>query len=532
MTRSRQSSADAKSISAKSIVFAALSGILLALAFPRPNFSIFAWFALVPLLLACGKKKPKEAFKIGFIGGVVAYSAILYWINIVVTTYGRLPWVVSIPIFLLLVGYLSLYMGAATYLTRRLEDAGIEPLLSFPLIWTALEFLRSFLLTGFPWASLGHSQFRVLPLVQMADITGVYGLSFLIALSNVVLYRMLKAVVAKEPLQYPTRSAFLFLGLLLLALVYGIIRLNGGSSERQLKVALIQGNIDQDIKWDPAYQEMTVAAYERLTREAAASGADLVVWPESATPFFFQEDNPLSARVKGLAKEIRSFLVFGSPAYETVNQRVRYLNSAFLVSPTGEVLGRSDKIHLVPFGEYVPLATFLPFVSKMVQGIGDFSPGERPVPLNTGKGQMGVLVCFEGIFPGLAREYVREGSRLLVNITNDAWFGRSSAPYQHLSMIVFRAVENRVPVIRAANTGITSIIDSRGHIRGMTPIFKEAVLTGEVQLGGSGTIYGRIGDLFAWSCVVAVAYLAFMARRGKDPKQILQTLKKMRNSRR
>jgi len=224
-----------------------------------------------------------------------------------------------------------------------------------------------------------------------------------------------------------------------------------------------------------------------------------------------------AARIARLAKEIKACMVVGSPAYERDGEVVKYFNSAFLLSPSGEVLGRSDKIHLVPFGEYVPLAGFLPFVHKMVAGIGDFSPGEKPLPLNTGKGQIGILVCFEGIFPDLARQYVNDGSRMLVNITNDAWFGKSSAPYQHLSMVVFRAVENRVPVVRAANTGITSIIDSKGHIHGMTPLFQEGFLSSEVRLGEGGSFYTRFGDLFAWLCLLAmVAFCVVIYRTEKN----------------
>ncbi len=509
---------DFKAIPRRDYWLAAFAGLLLALSFPKPGFSILAWCALVPLMLACGNKSPQKAFKLGFVTGLVAYAGILYWINIVVTTYGKLPWIVSLSVFMLLVAYLALYLGALAWLVRLGEKAGIAPLVSFPVLWVGLEYLRSFLLTGFPWASLGHSQYRTLPLIQIVDITGVYGLSFLIALANIVLYLIIRAVVKKEPEAYPTRGLIVLLLLLVLVLFYGSSRLSSSDEGKPLKVALVQGNIEQDIKWDPAFQETTVAAYERLSREACATGVDLLVWPESAAPFFFQSDAKFTPRIRALARAVNSPMVVGSPAYERECDTVRYYNSAFLLSPSGEILGRSDKIHLVPFGEYVPLAQLFPFVHKMVAGIGDFSAGAKPLPLNTGKGQIGVLICFEGIFPDLAREYVREGSRLLVNITNDAWFGRSSAPYQHLSMIVFRAVENRVPVVRAANTGITSIIDSKGHIRAMTPLFKETFLTGEVRLGEGGTFYGRFGDIFAWLCLAGGAVICIRIYRRKSRK--------------
>jgi apolipoprotein N-acyltransferase len=307
--------------------------------------------------------------------------------------------------------------------------------------------------------------------------------------------------------------------MVVLTMLYGFHRLRIPERGQVLKVALAQGNIPQDIKWNPAFAEQTVAVYERLSRGAGVGGVDLLVWPESAAPFYFQADARYTPRIMALASELKSAILFGSPATEEVRGTTRYLNSAFLLAPDGKVVGRSDKTHLVPFGEYVPLARLLPFVTKIVAGVGDFSPGPALVSLDTGKGRIGVLICFEAIFPELSRAYVREGSRLLVNITNDAWFGRSSAPYQHLSMTVFRAVENRVPLVRAANTGISAIIDSRGHIRRMTSLFTETLLTGEVKLGEGGTVYARFGDFFAKFCA-GLSLLLVLLCLIKKPKQL------------
>jgi apolipoprotein N-acyltransferase len=496
-------------------LLALLSGLALALSFPKADFSVLAWFAFVPLLLAIAKKRPQAAFRLGFVCGLTAYGGILYWLNIVMTLYGNLPWLASFCLFLILAGYMAIYVGLTAMLVRKGEISGISTLLSFPFLWVGFEFLRSFLLTGFPWAILGYSQYRILPLIQIADITGVYGLSFLIVLANVVLLRIIKGAVMKGPSIYPAKSAALLVALLLLTLGYGFMRLNSVEKGAPLKVALIQGNIPQDVKWDPAFQESTIAVYERLTRKACAGGVGLVVWPESAVPFYFQDDLKYASRIKRVAADVKSFLVTGSPAYDNEGGSIKYRNSAYLLSPSGEVLGRSDKVHLVPFGEYVPLSRLLPFVHKLVVGIGDFSPGAGTFPLSIDKGNLGVLVCFEGIFPELSRGYVRAGSRLLVNITNDAWYGRSSAPYQHLSMTVFRAVENRVPLVRAANTGITAIIDSRGHIRGMTQLFNETYLVGEVRMGEGDTVYTRYGDVFAWVSLALSAIFIVLAFRKK-----------------
>jgi len=503
------------SIHRRDYLLAILSGVLVALSFPKPAISLLAWIAFVPLLMALGKKDPAKAFKLGYVCGVTSFGGLLYWLNIVMVSYGKLHWSVSGCLYLLLVAYLALFVAVPVWLVRRGELAGVTPLISFPVIWVGLEYLRSFLLSGFPWASLGYSQFRTLPLIQAADITGVYGLSFAIILTNVVIYRILRGLFGRDTRGYPTRSVVALLGLLIAMVSYGFFRLNQPERGDSLKVALIQGNISQDVKWDPAFQEATVAIYERLSRQAAASGPDLVIWPESAAPFFFQNDPLYAARIRAVARELKSPLVFGSPAFEQEGGERRFLNSAFLLAPSGEVLGRSDKIHLVPFGEYVPLARLLPFVHKLVVGIGDFSPGKEAIPLDTGKGAIGVLVCFEGIFPELSRAFVQAGARVLVNISNDAWYKRSSAPYQHLSMTVFRAVENRVPLVRATNTGITAIIDSRGHVRGATKLFQEAVLTGEVQLGTGDTIYSRFGDVFAGLCLAGTAVIGLLGFRRK-----------------
>jgi apolipoprotein N-acyltransferase len=506
---------DFNAVSRRDYGLAVLSGTFLAAAFPKPELSLLAWCAFVPLLLACGKRQPRQAFRLGFVAGLTAYGGILYWLNIVMVTYGKLHWSVSVCLYLLLAAYLALYFGVIVYIVRRGEERGISPLLSFPLLWVGLEYLRSFFLSGFPWASLGYSQYRHLPLIQIADLVGVYGVSFLIAFVNVVLYRAIKGGVVRERSALPVKSAALCAGLLVLTLGYGYWRIGQPETGPQVRVALIQGNISQDIKWDPAFQEATVAIYERLTRQAAAERPDLVIWPESAAPFFFQKDVLYADRIRALSRQLKTYLLFGSPAYEIEADRPRFLNSAFLLSPGGEVLGRSDKIHLVPFGEYVPMARLLPFVTKLVEGIGDFSPGKEARPLNTGKGEIGVLVCFEGIFPELARAYVRAGSRMLVNISNDAWYKRSSAPYQHLAMTVFRAVENRVPLVRSTNTGISAIINSRGVLRDTTPLFEEAVVNGTVRLGEGGTLYDRCGDLFAGLCLAGTAVLGWLVLRRK-----------------
>ncbi|MEA5113447.1 MAG: apolipoprotein N-acyltransferase [Geobacteraceae bacterium] len=515
MDYSRFKMPDFNAIPRRDYLLAVISGLLLALSFPKTGIAALSWVALVPLLLACGHKTAGKAARLGFACGLACYGAILYWINIAVTTYGHLPVAVSIIVFTILVAYMAAYFAVLCSLMRLGEEKGIPAVLSLPFLWVCLEFVRSFLFTGFPWASLGYSQYRILPLIQIADITGVYGLSFLVVLCNVVVYLAIKGYVKSRggKGEYPVRSGMVFVALAGLAFSYGYLRLSHPVPGVSMKVALIQGNINQSIKWDPEFRDATISIYEKLTRLASAGGVDLVVWPESAAPFFFQDGGAPSSRIEVLASEIHAPILFGSPAYDDMNGMRKLYNSAFLLSDEGKLLGRSDKIHLVPFGEYVPMAKVLPFVRKLVEGVGDFSPGERLAVLDQGKAYIGVLVCFEGIFPELSRKYARAGARLLVNITNDAWYGRSSAPYQHLSMAAFRAVENRMPLVRAANTGITALIDSNGHIVRETPLFKETYLVDRVVLGESVTLYARYGDVFAVLCVLVSLAMAGLVLR-------------------
>jgi apolipoprotein N-acyltransferase len=493
---------DFRDIPRRDYLLALLSGIMLAAAFPLPGLSTLAWVALVPLLMTLHRRTPAQSLVLGFVAGLLANLGILYWVNIVMTTYGKLPLIASLFLYGILATYLALYIAVVIWLVRAADAWRISSVISLPVAWVAAEFIRANLLTGFPWASLGYTQYKILPVIQIADLAGVYGVSFLLVFTNAVCSHLIRGFVCKEQCQYPLKSAAVLALFLFCTVWYGLNHLNELDTGPVARIALVQGNIPQDVKWDPTYVETTVATYERLSREVTSHGTDLIVWPESALPLFYQNDPVYAGRLRGLAKELESSLLFGSPAFERDSGTMRYLNSAFMINNEGVDVGRSDKQHLVPFGEYVPMARLLPFVNKLVVGIGDFVPGKTIKPLQSSIGPVGVLVCFEGIFPELSRRYAAAGSRLLVNITNDAWFGRSSAPWQHLSMTVFRAIENRVPVVRAANTGVSAFISSRGEIEQATVLFVEAAIHGEVRLGkGTRTLYGQLGDLFAIICL-------------------------------
>ena len=486
-------------------LLAGVSGLLLFFSFPMHGYGIVAWTALVPLFFALRNATPGGGFRIGFLAGVVAHIGIFYWIVYVVVHYGYLPVYAAIGAMLLLAVYLSLYTACFAAAVVFLKGKGAPLFLSAPLAWTILEFLRAHLLTGFPWASLAYSQYLYAKVIQIADITGIYGITWAIVMVNALLYELLSERRQRRRLWVETA----FAGVVIAAiLVYGHVRsaeieavLEGAPN---LPVALVQGNIEQSVKWDPLYQSQTVDIYGSLSRGSIPPGKGLIVWPETAAPFYFQRPGPLQDAVIDIARDAGTAILLGAPSYDEEKGNVHYMNSAYLLGPDGKLGGRYDKVHLVPYGEYVPLRRFFPFIGKLVAGVGDFRPGKGYYPLTADGHRLGVLICYEGIFPEAARDYKKEKAGLLVNITNDAWFGRTSAPYQHLSMTVFRAIENRLYLVRSANTGISAIIDPKGAILSRTGLFERTTLKGHVKIIDEKTCYAAYGDAFVYLCVGAL----------------------------
>lgn len=477
------------------------SGLLLALAFPRPDWAGLAWVALLPLLTAVDERTPAVAFRRGWLSGLAFYLGTLYWIVPTIAAYTPIPAAAAVLPLVLLSGVLAAYTGAFAAGTVFAARHGVNPALFAPLWWVALEWLRSWFLTGFPWVSLGYSQYRQPALIQIAEITGVYGVSALVVLFNVVVFTVLR----RRGTPRLRAAQFGILTLLLLGVfLFGTWRprdLARRAPAQHLRAAVIQGNIPQHRKWDPAYQEATVGIYERLSRDAARQGATLIVWPETAAPFFFQLDGPFAQRVRALARETGTWLLFGSPAFAPgPDTEPRLRNRAYLLTPDGEIAAFYDKVHLVPFGEYVPLPSLLFFLAPAVEGFGGFVPGAGVVNLPFGPHRAGPLICYEAIFPALARRFVAAGADVLVSLTNDAWYGDTSAPDQHLAMAALRAVENRVPVIRAANTGFSAFVHPDGRILERTELFTPAVRVTNLAWPPVETWYTRHGDVFALGC--------------------------------
>ncbi|MEW6324081.1 MAG: apolipoprotein N-acyltransferase [Nitrospirota bacterium] len=499
------------------------SGAALALSFPLTEsfagLQPIAWLALAPLGLAVLTAPPRRAFLLGWLAGTAAYLAILAWVVIVMHTYGHLPMIVSWALLALLAAYVGLYVGLFALGWRWLAARWPRgSWLLAPAFWVALEWLRGHLLSGFPWALFGYSQYRQLALIQLAELTGVYGVSFLLVWVNVGFTHLLLATLkapAGCPRSLPRYAPLLVAAVVVAAAVgWGHWRRAAveASLEPGLRVGLIQGNIPQAMKWDPAMRRETLERYERLTRRAAEQGAELIVWPEASAPFFFEEEPDYQQAIRALAAETGRSLLFGSPAVAQRDGEIRLLNSAYLLNPDGATQARYDKLHLVPFGEYVPLGPLLGFVNKLVVGIGDFIPGPGPVLMEAAGRPLGVVICFEIIFPEVVRQFPLNGARIIATITNDAWFGRSAAPLQHFSMAVFRAIEHRTPVIRAANTGISGVIGATGRIGNRSALFVEAALVEPVAVSPIRTFYTRAGDIFAVGCGILIALFIIIGR--------------------
>jgi apolipoprotein N-acyltransferase len=467
------------------------------------------------LAVAAGTVR-RAAFR-GWIAGTAASLPLYYWIAHTIAVEGRLGWPLGALAAFLVSAYLGAWISAAAAAARRLEDRfGDRGLWAFPLVWAGLELARTFLFSGFPWMLLGYDLAGNGTLRQAADLAGVYGLSFLLVLCGTSLYLAGRrwsegSIAGALPRLAPGCAAALFL------LLYGTAsvpaRVGTDPSERALKVGIAQGGVDQSVKWEPSNQWKTLMIYGELTRRARDAGAQVVVWPETAAPFFYGWEEELSRRVDAIAAGAGIQLVFGAPWYDPADGG-RFFNSVFHLDGRGVVVGRYDKRHLVPFGEYVPMRRVLFFVEKLTEGSSDFSSGTTPSLFRVDGSLVAASVCYEAIFPGILRDGVREGATWLVNVTNDAWFGDTVAPHQHLAMARIRCVELRRPMLRAANSGISAVIDSEGRIVASLGLYRQGVLVTEILPAKGMTLYAKTGEIFGISCIIISLLTLFFPLRG------------------
>lgn len=496
---------------------AIISGLLLTASFPKIGLAPLAWLALVPLLFSVRNQGPENGFRLGLLAGFVHFVTLLYWLVHTMRVYGYLPLYLSVIILVLFAAFLALFVAFFTTLLVRLAGRPTVCVVLIPVLWAAQEYVRSFLFSGFPWELLGHSQYLSLRVIQVADILGVYGVSFCLAAANAFVFMALLAIGRKTWQKRPVGWRPAVGAAVLFGLVFSGVWGYGGwrlpSIDRQIRsadsvrVSVVQGNIDQTRKWDRRFQHETIGRYLSQSLSLKDKRPELIVWPETATPFYFLHHSALTSEVKRGIRQAGTDFLIGSPSFSPGEEGMHYYNSAYLIGPEGKVAGRYDKVHLVPFGEYVPFKRWLPFLGKIVAEVGDFKSGRRGNTLAWQDRKIGTLICFEMIFPNLSRALSQGGAAFLVNMTNDAWFGRSAGPYQHFSMAVFRSVENRKALVRAANTGISGFIDPAGRIVSATPLCEPAVMTRPVALVDERTVYMRHGDFFAQICLAVTLVL-------------------------
>ncbi len=503
-------------------------GVANFLAFPHPVGErvidlglLCGWLSPALLIFALSGLAPRRAAKLAFVSGTLAQAAILHWIYVVSVEYGHSAPPMGVLGSLGLgahAGFFTAMFGAGWSLLAR---RGMATPWAAALLWTVLEYARSAGELGFPWALIGYSQHTNPALLSWAAYTGVYGMSFAVVLAGATLAAIARELRATRRLSRATR--FAVLAVALIAAVGAALRSAPDPGGRTARVAVLQGNIEQGVKWHPDWAERTLATYEDLALRAAEAGAEIIVFPETAVPGALNADPVLRERLARLARETRAAYVVGSVAVERQPGRVAraFFDSAFAIQPDGGFGARYDKSQLVPFGEFVPFARWLrPFFEAIARGMATerVSRGAGPRALSISIANapaagvsVGVPICYELLFPDLTRRFVADGAVLLLAITNDAWYGRTGAPYQFLAMTAVRSAETGVWTARAANTGVSAIIDSRGRVRSRTRIFERDLLVADLPLRASppgGTFYTRHGDVFAYGCWMAIATLA------------------------
>jgi apolipoprotein N-acyltransferase len=479
-----------------------LTGLLLAASYPQVNQGYLAWVALIPLISYVFKAPTcLRAFWGGLIAGAISLFALMIWIPQVLAHFGGLHTALAWLAFVLLVCLLACYPAAACVLTKYLMMRGGERFfLLFPAVWVLFEYAQSFSpFGGLPWLLTGYTQSDYLGIIQIADITGIYGISFVVLCAGTstvwLVFKRDKKLLASTP--------FVAAVLLVVAcLLYGKISLNRWeSTQGEFSAAMLQGNIsydDPEEALDERFQRGYIQMADSMTREKI----DLLVIPESPTPLSILYGSTYQDALAKIAGRYSLGLIFNNVRSEESGDSLRYFNSAYFLDRNGTLTGIYDKMHLVPFGEYIPLKKIFFFIEMISKDVDSFNPGKDYRVLNVGHQPANAIICFEAVFPDLVRRFVRRGSRLIINLTNDAWYGDSAAPYQHLAIARLRAVENRRYLLRATNSGISAIISPSGRIQSSTGLLQEAICKGRFSFLAEKTFYTRYGDVFVFLCAI------------------------------
>jgi len=489
-----------------------------------------AWFVPAALVVGLRDHDPMHGARLAFWASFVTHSVFFYWFLVVTMVYAGMPAWLGILAPLVPGLYVAPFTAFFAWGWLRFPHMGVAGPLFGAALWVVIDWVRSWLLGGFPWATLGYALHHDLPLLGITRWSGVYGLSFVASAVGIAIAQVwLERAGASASRRLAIRALLITLGITIVLHVLGPLAGGGVGETRSIRVAAIQGNVEQGQKWDPARREQILARYLDLSDRAAEAGAQWIVWPETAVPGVIENDHVLSRRLEEFARERDVTLVVGGTGVEIDYDARRFsafYDSAFVFDPEAGATDRYDKTHLVPFGEYLPLRSVLGgFMQAIATGLSsaDVTPGERPrnVALRwprESEGRepavagvlAGIPICYELLFPDLVRRFAREGAVALLAITNDAWYGRTGAPYQFLAMTALRAAETGLPIVRAANTGISALIDASGGVARRGPLFEEAVVLGDLDLlvVPVPTLYARFGDVFVALCGMGCAFLA------------------------
>lgn len=508
----------------RSVAFllATVAALLVAASGLFTSLWFLGWIALVPLFLALRNASPGGAFLLGWWAEAVMTWLGFYWLLGTMVNYGDIPLPVSIVFFAVIgLGY-GVRLGLFTWWLRVAAGAPSPwwyRLLLPACAFVALDYLFPRI---FPWY-LGFTQLPATVLIQIADLTGIHGVTFLLVACSAT---VAACVSRQEALSRPARGLMCgVVGMLLLATIgYGLWRIPQVISAMHqapaLRVALIQPNIGVRDKSNATSRREHLRLLTEMSHTTLAQHPDLVVWPESAYPFPRPTDTQNLA-LPPMPPDRQAHWLVGALTYDVQEQRQHIFNSALLVDPDARVVGRYDKQILLAFGEYIPLQQHFPFLGNISPaiGLGNLTPGKGGLVSLPGGIPIGNLICYEDILPTLGRRAVGQGAQLLVNLTNDAWFGRTHAPYLHRALAAFRAVENRVYLVRVTNTGLTSIIDALGRQQASLPIYQRATLVDNVQLLTLPTLYTRFGDWFAWLCSLTALVMPLVYRQLRRTRQ-------------
>ncbi len=487
----------------KNIALCVLSAGLLVISYPQIEWWPLAWVALVPWLWAIEGKSARAAFALSYGTGFIFFGGTVGWL--VYVTY---------PGAFLMAAFLALYValfGLAFHYFRKLPTTPRVFVLA--ATWVCLEFIRSNLFTGFGWVTLGHSQYKNLFLIQIADITGVYGVSFLVMLVNLLVFETLKS---GSDIASIRKIQILTCVLLVAALGYGLWTVSRGTPSSSVNIGIVQPNVAQSIKWEPQLRDVIVRKHIGLSRLLQGQNLDMIVWPETAMPGITWESPALLEEIRQTAIQLKTAILFGAITEENSH----YFNSALAFSRDGVLTGRYDKIHLVPFGEYLPLRPWLGWINQFV-ALDDFTSGKEYTLLEAGCPQkaFATLICFEDTLSYLRRNFTNAGAKFFVNMTNDAWFQDTKAPFLHLQAAVLGCVENKRALVRSANTGVSVLIDPFGRMVSAVQdphgkkTFISGVASARLPLMEGKTVYTKYGDIFTYLCFACILWGIAIRRR-------------------